>query len=45
MTPIAALMARVWLAGEEPETVRKDVVSFRRAFQTMRFVRDGAAVG
>jgi glycine hydroxymethyltransferase len=43
MTAIAALMARVWLAGEEPETVRRDVIEFRRAFQTMRFVRDGAA--
>jgi glycine hydroxymethyltransferase len=45
MKAIAALMARVWLAGEEPETVRADVVEFRRAFQTMRFVRDGAAEG
>src|SRR6266851_3273067 len=42
MEPIAALIARVWRNGEEPERVRQDAIEFRRAFQTMRFVRDGA---
>jgi glycine hydroxymethyltransferase len=43
MADIAGLMARVWLAEEDPAKVRKDVIEFRRKFQTMRFVRDGAA--
>jgi glycine hydroxymethyltransferase len=43
MKPIAALMARVWLEGEDPAKVREDVVAFRRGFRTMRFVRDAAA--
>ncbi|HWI27248.1 MAG TPA: serine hydroxymethyltransferase, partial [Stellaceae bacterium] len=43
MAPVARLMARVWLAGEAAEKVRGDVIEFRRGFQTMRFVRDGAA--
>jgi glycine hydroxymethyltransferase len=43
MAEIAALMARVWLKGEDPARVREDVVAFRRRFRTLRFVRDGAA--
>jgi glycine hydroxymethyltransferase len=39
MPAIARLMARVWLAGEEPERVRADVIAFRRSFQRLRFVR------
>jgi glycine hydroxymethyltransferase len=42
MPEIAALMARVWLKGDDPARVREDVVAFRRRFRTMRFVRDGA---
>jgi glycine hydroxymethyltransferase len=43
MPAVAKLMARVWLAGEAAEKARGDVIEFRRRFQTMRFVRDGAA--
>jgi glycine hydroxymethyltransferase len=43
MPAVAKLMARVWLAGEAAEKVRGDVIEFRRRFQTMRFVRGGAA--
>jgi glycine hydroxymethyltransferase len=45
MPDIAALMARVWLKGEDPARVREDVVAFRHRFRTMRFVRDGVAGG
>ena len=43
MKAVAALMARVWLDGEDPAKVRADVIEFRRKFQTMGFVRDGGA--
>jgi glycine hydroxymethyltransferase len=45
MAEIAALIARVWLKGDDPARVREDVVAFRRKFRTLRFVRDGAAAG
>ncbi len=39
MARIARLVARVWVAGEDPETVRPDVVEFRKWHQGLSFVR------
>ncbi|HYC13350.1 MAG TPA: aminotransferase class I/II-fold pyridoxal phosphate-dependent enzyme, partial [Stellaceae bacterium] len=39
MPAIASLVARVWIKGEAPERVRPDVVAFRRAFQSLHFIR------
>jgi glycine hydroxymethyltransferase len=39
MTEIAGLMARVMIDKEEPATVRRDVMAFRKPYQTLKFVR------
>ncbi|MBL8894768.1 MAG: aminotransferase class I/II-fold pyridoxal phosphate-dependent enzyme, partial [Rhizobiales bacterium] len=39
MQPIAHVMARVLIDGEDPAIVRPDVVAFRRQFPGMAFVR------
>lgn len=39
MAEIAHLMARFWLKGEAAETVRSDVINFRKNFRHMEFVR------
>ncbi len=39
MAEIAHLMARIWIAGEDPARVRQDVIAFRRAYQTIGFAR------
>ena len=39
MAEIARLMARVIVQKEEPAKVRHDVIEFRKAFQTLHFVR------
>ena len=38
MPALADLLCRVLLDGEEPESVKKDVVAFRSRFQELRFV-------
>jgi glycine hydroxymethyltransferase len=39
MAEIARFMARVFVKNEDPEPVRGDVIEFRKAFQTLSFVR------
>ncbi len=39
MAEVAKLMARVMIHKEEPEKVRGDVIAFRKAYQTLHFVR------
>ncbi|NQU57686.1 MAG: serine hydroxymethyltransferase, partial [Rhodospirillales bacterium] len=39
MAEIARMMARVWLHGEDAESVRGDVIDFRRGYQGLVFVR------
>ena len=39
MAEIARMMARVWLHGEDAESVRDDVIDFRRGYQGLVFVR------
>jgi glycine hydroxymethyltransferase len=39
MPAIARLIARVSIKGEDPERVRPEVISFRKAFQSLRFIR------
>ncbi len=39
MAEIANFIARVMIAKEDPANVRGDVITFRKAYQTMRFVR------
>jgi glycine hydroxymethyltransferase len=39
MAEIARLMARVMVAGEQPEMIKPDVVAFRDQYQDMVFVR------
>ncbi len=39
MAEIARLMARVMVANEDPARVRGEVIEFRKAYQTLRFVR------
>lgn len=39
MDELAALMARVLVAGEEPETVAMDVTAFRQRFTDLHFMR------
>lgn len=38
MPALAELLCRVLVDGDEPETVKKDVVAFRAKFQELRFV-------
>jgi len=40
MPRIARLLARVLKGNESPDQVRPDVIDFRRAFQTLKFVRN-----
>ncbi len=39
MAEIARMMARVWLLGEDAETVRRDVIDFRKRYRDLVFVR------
>ena len=39
MAEIARLMARVWLHGDDPKSVRQDVIGFRWNYQELVFVR------
>jgi glycine hydroxymethyltransferase len=39
MAEIAKLMARVMVHKEEPAKVRRDVIAFRKNYQTLRFLR------
>ena len=39
MAEIANFIARVMIAKEDPAKVRNDVITFRKAYQTMRFIR------
>ena len=39
MAEIAGFMSRVWLKGEAPETVRADVLEFRRRYPGFAFIR------
>ncbi len=43
MPAIARFIARAARAGEEPARVREEVIGFRRAFRTLRFVRGGSS--
>jgi glycine hydroxymethyltransferase len=38
MPVVAELLCRVLVSGEEPESVKRDVVAFRARFQELRFV-------
>jgi len=38
MPALAELLCRILVNGEEPESVKKDVVAFRERFQELRFV-------
>jgi len=39
MPAVARFIARVFRGNEDPAAVRPEVIEFRRAFQTLRFVR------
>jgi glycine hydroxymethyltransferase len=39
MVDIARLIARVMIHKEEPAKVRAEVIAFRKAYQTLKFVR------
>jgi glycine hydroxymethyltransferase len=39
MPRLASLLARAWVKGEDPRSLREEVVAWRRGFSTMRYVR------
>jgi glycine hydroxymethyltransferase len=39
MEDIAGFIARIVVKGDRPESVRNDVIAFRRDYQTLHYVR------